>query len=389
MENHTTPSDFLDEQTRRSLMRKGAAGFAAATGLVGFGGTVVGQSDEGQGEQGFEPPEAADEPVPEAQEFLDVFAENGAPIHTLSTEEARQAYQKLFVADVEPEEAGIAVGNVENREIPGSDDNQIPIRVYTPQDGSEPYPVLVYFHGGGWVLGGLDTHDSVARSLTNSSGAMVVSVDYRLAPENPFPAAVRDAYAATEWVVQNAEELGADSERVAIGGESAGGNLATVTALQRRANDKQELVHQLLVYPVGTLAEPYLFPTDRPVENPYLVPEDAAWFGERYLPYPEAAHNAYTSPLYNATDLEDLPSATVLSTGFGLWRDQSFAYASRLHEDGVDVEFINYPALIHDVLNMQFLPDPYPDIPQAQQVFDDAGSALQSAFEEGTSQSSD
>lgn len=389
MDNRNTPSDFLDEQTRRSLMQKGAAGVAAVTGLAGFGGTVVAQSDEAQGDEWFHPPEAADEPVPEAQEFLDVFAENGTPIHELSTEEAREAYQNLFIEDVEPEEAGNAVGSVENREIPGPDDNQIPIRVYTPEEGSEPYPVMVYFHGGGWVLGDLDTHDSVARSLTNSSGAMMVSVDYRLAPENPFPAAVRDAYAATEWVVQNAEEIGADSERVAIGGESAGGNLSTVTALQWRANDKQELAHQLLVYPVGTLAKPYLFPTDRPVENPYLVPADAAWFGERYLPYPEAAYNAYTSPLYYANDLSELPPATVMSTGYGLWRNQSFAYAKRLDQAGVDVEYINYPALIHDVLNMEILPDPYPDIPQAQQMFDDAGSALQSAFENCNSQSSE
>lgn len=252
--------------------------------------------------------------------------------------------------------------------------------MYTPKEGSEPYPVMVYFHGGGWVLGGLDTHDSVARSLTNSSGAMMVSVDYRLAPENPFPAAVRDAYTATEWVIQNAEEIGADPEQVAVGGESAGGNLSTVTALQMQDSDMPSLAHQLLVYPVATLDEPFLFPTDRGVENPYLVPEDAAWFGERYLPYPEASKNAYTSPLYYANDLSDLPPATVMATGYGLWRNQSFAYAERLCNAGVDVEFHNYPALLHDVLNMEILPDPYPNIPQAEKVFEDAGSALQNAF---------
>lgn len=381
MTDRNTPDSILDEQTRRALMQKGAAGFAAASGLAGFGGTALGQSDDGDGESGLEAPMAADELVPEAQEFLDVFAENGKRINTLSTEEARAAYQKLFVEDVDPEEAGNEVGNVENREVPGPDDNEIPIRIYTPEDSSEPAPVLVYFHGGGWVLGDLDTHDSVARSLTNSSGAKVVSVDYRLAPENPFPAAVRDAYAATEWVVQNAAEIGADPERVAVGGESAGGNLSTVTALQWQSNDQPDLAHQLLVYPVGTLAKPYLFP-DRPVENPYLVPADAAWFGKRYLPYSEAAYNAYTSPLYYVDDLSDLPPATVQSTGYGLWRDQSYAYAKRLDEADVDVEFINYPALLHDVMNMEILPDPYPDIPQAQRMFDDAGAALQSAFEE-------
>jgi len=235
------------------------------------------------------------------QEFLRAFAENGDPIHTLSTEEARQAYQNVFVGDVSPEEAGNTVGNVENREIPGPDDNRIPIRIYAPEEREEPSPVMVYFHGGGWVLGGLDTHDSVARSLTNSSAAMMVSVDYRLGPENPFPAAVRDAFAATRWVIQNAAEIGADPERVAIGGESAGGNLSTVTALQMRDTDLPSLVHQLLVYPVGTLAPPFVFPEDRGVENPYVVPEDAAWFGERYLRCSEAARNACTSPPYRPT----------------------------------------------------------------------------------------
>jgi acetyl esterase len=311
---------------------------------------------------------------------LETFAEDGKPIHTLSTDQARQAYQKLFIEDVQPEEAGNAVGNVENIEIPGPDDNQIPIRVYTPKEGQEPYPVMVYFHGGGWVLGGLDTHDSVARSLTNSSGAMMVSVDYRLAPENPFPAAVRDAFAATKWVMQHAEELGADPERVAIGGESAGGNLSTVTALQMKNSDMPPLAHQLLVYPVATLDDPFMYPTDRGVENPFLVPKDAAWFGERYLPYPEAAKNAYASPLYYANDVSDLPPATVMAAGYGLWRNQSFAYAKRLCNAGVDVEFLNYPSLLHDVLNMEVLPDPYPNIPQSKTMFEDAGSALQNAF---------
>lgn len=372
---------FVTDQTRRTLMQNGATGLAIASGVAGIGGTAAGQSDGNGGDGGLEEPAPADAPAPEVQEFFDTFAENGDPIHALSTEEARQAYEKLFIENVDPEEAGNEVGNVENMEIPGPDDNQIPIRVYTPQEGEEPYPLLVYFHGGGWVLGGLDTHDSVARSLTNSSEAMVVSVDYRLAPEHTFPAAVRDAHAATTWVMQHAEDLGADPERVAIGGESAGGNLSTVTALQMRDSDVPSLVHQLLVYPVATLSEPFLFPTDRGPENPYLVPEDAAWFGERYLPYPEAAKNAYTSPLYYVDDLSGLPPATVMATGFGLWRDQSYAYAERLNETDVDVEFTNYPALLHDVLNMQFLPDPYPDIPQAEEMFADAGSALRSAFE--------
>jgi len=372
---------FFDEQTRRSLMRKGATGLAIASGVAGVGGTAAGSTGGDEGDDELEEPTRADEPAPEVQEFFDTFAEEGDPIHTLSTEEARTAYQDLFVEDVTPEEAGNAVGNVENREIPGPDDNQIPIRVYTPEGGCEPYPVTVYFHGGGWVLGGLDTHDSVARSLTNSSGAMIVSVDYRLGPENPFPAAVRDAHAATKWVMQHAEEIGADPQRVAVGGESAGGNLATVTALQMRENDMPSLAHQLLVYPVATLSEPFMYPTDRGVENPYIVPEDAAWFGERYLPYPEAAKNGYASPLYYVDDLSGLPPATVMATGYGLWRDQSFAYAERLHDAGVDVEFLNYPALLHDVLNMEVLPDPYPDIPQAAEVFEDAGSALQAAFE--------
>lgn len=202
-----------DHLSRRSFMANSAKVGGGALALSASGPIPVSAGQDG--DCGLEKPGRTDQPAQEVQEFFETFAENAKPIHTLSTNQARKAYQKLFIENVSPEEAGNTVGSVENREIPGPDDNQIPIRIYTPTEGEEPFPVMVYFHGGGWVLGGLDTHDSVARSLTNISGAMMVSVDYRLAPENPFPAAVKDAVAATKWVMQNAQEIGADPERVA------------------------------------------------------------------------------------------------------------------------------------------------------------------------------
>src|SRR5213083_805240 len=181
---------------------------------------------------------------PEAKALLEQMTAAVRPFDELSVEEARAAIATLSAAAGE----GEAVARVENRAVPGPR-GEIPVRVYTPA-GRAPFPVLVYFHGGGWVIGSLETHDGLCRHLANAAGAVVASVDYRLAPEHPFPASGEDAYAATRWVAANAAALGGDPRRIAVGGDSAGGNLAAVVSLMARDRGGPPLAFQLLGYPV-------------------------------------------------------------------------------------------------------------------------------------------
>jgi acetyl esterase len=181
---------------------------------------------------------------PQAQAYLDQMAAlNAPPLHTLSPELIRQATSMQLAMYGEPE----PVANVENRVIPGPA-GDIPVRIYTPS-GNGPFPVLVFFHGGGWVICNLDTHDNICRNLTNQTPCIVVSVDYRLAPEHKFPAAPEDCYAATRWVAGNAAQLNGDPSRLALGGDSAGGNLTAVVAQMARDQGGPQLVFQLMIYP--------------------------------------------------------------------------------------------------------------------------------------------
>src|SRR5262249_36596677 len=181
---------------------------------------------------------------PECRMLMDQLAGTMRPFHEMSVAEARASIGALAAAAGAPEE----VAHVEDRTVPGPA-GEIPVRVYRPQ-GARPLPVLVYFHGGGWVIGSLETHDPLCRHLANAIGSVVVSVDYRLAPEHPYPAAVEDAYAATAWIAQNAALFDGDRRRIAVGGDSAGGNLAAAVSLMARDKGRPHLVFQLLVYPV-------------------------------------------------------------------------------------------------------------------------------------------
>ena len=243
---------------------------------------------------------------------------------------------------------GPEVARVEERTIPGPA-GEIPVRIYWPE-GPGPHPVLVYFHGGGFVLCDLDSHDAPCRLLTDGAGCITVSVDYRLAPEHPFPAGPEDCYAATRWVAENAASIGGDAKRVAIGGDSAGGNFAAVVALMARDRGGPALVHQLMIYPV----------TDDRLETPsfaengkgYMLTRDAmAWFWGHYLSRPEDGANPYASPL-RATDLSGLPPATLITAEFDPLRDEGEAYARRLQEAGVPVELRRYDGVIHGFFAM-------------------------------------
>jgi acetyl esterase len=209
--------------------------------------------------------------------------------------------------------------------------------------------VLVYFFGGGWVLGTIDTADGVSRSLANSSGALVVVPGYRLAPEHPFPAAVEDCYAAVRWVAGHADEIGADPARLAVGGDSAGGNLAAGVALRARA-DGPALAGQILVYPnTDQLADDESM---RAADDPFLFNRySVAWYRQHYLADPADAASPLASPL-RADSLAGLPPALVITAEYDPLRDQGEAYFRRLAAEGVQAELIRYPGMAHGFFTM-------------------------------------
>jgi acetyl esterase len=238
---------------------------------------------------------------------------------------------------------GMAVANVQDVLAEGPA-GVIPIRVYTPGERATAGG-LIYFHGGGFVVGSIETHDGMCRSIANAAGVVVASVDYRLAPEHKFPAAAEDAYAATCWIVEHAERFGIDARRIAVGGDSAGGNLATVAALMARDRGGPPLAFQLLLYPV----------TDADLERAshreyaegYLLTRAAmAWFWDHYLSYPSERGQPYAAPL-RADDLSGLPPALVITAECDPLCDEGEAYAQRLEQAGVPVTLTRYPGMIH------------------------------------------
>lgn len=390
------PAEFFKrigtKLSRRSFMTKSATVGGGALALsAGGSGTVTASGDGDDDESGgsLQKPVQADQPTEPVRQLLNTLAEQDVShINELSTEEARQLFEGFFTEPTEEE-----VGNVENRTISGPN-GEIPIRLYWPQETefSEPLPVSLYMHGGGWVLGGLDTHDSVARSLTNASQSVVVSIDYRKGPEHPFPAAVEDCWAVAKWVANEGPSMGADPRRMAVTGESAGGDMTAVLTFLAKNDDAVNFVYQLPIYPVTDLSGSWVgqlpdtfsivAPDDeQQLDRRYLVPEDLTWFADRYLPYDYAAQNLYTSPLLAREErLSGLPPATVVTTGFGPLGDQGYLYAKQLQEAGVSVDVTHYPAMIHDFFNMEHLTDPYPDIPTAGEAKQQAGMTLREAF---------
>ena len=284
---------------------------------------------------------------PEVGILLEAIEAQGAPpLESLPPEEARKAaIEGLQELAGEPEQ----VARVEDLQIPGPG-GAIPLRVYTPE-GEGPRPSLVYFHGGGWVVCDLDTHDVVCRAIARRSGGVVVAVDYRLAPEHKFPAAVEDCYAATLWVAANAGRLGIDVRRMAVGGDSAGGNLAAVVSLKCRDEGGPLLALQVLVYPVTNLASFDTASYRDFAEGYYLSRAEMEWFRAHYLTRLEDGAHPHASPLL-APDLRGLPPALVITAECDLLRDEGEAYAKRLEAAGVPVTCTRYPGMIHAFFSM-------------------------------------
>ncbi|MBC7927345.1 MAG: alpha/beta hydrolase fold domain-containing protein [Bryobacteraceae bacterium] len=291
-----------------------------------------------------------------------VFAEYQAlrpkPVEALTPQEARtqptfadavRALQRRQGGTGDPE----AIGGVEERMIPGGDGVMIPARIYTPQ-GTGPFPVIVYFHGGGFVIATRDTYDASARALANEAAAVVVSVEYRKAPENPFPAATEDAYAAVQWAFANTAAIGGQPDRVAVAGESAGGNLATVVCMMARDRRGRMPVHQALVYPVTNLASES--PSYEENGKALFLTRDALrWFGGHYLSTPQGTTNPYASPLLGS--VQGLPPATVITAGLDPLRSEGAAYADKLRQFGIVVDYRNYETMSHEFFGMNRVVD--------------------------------
>jgi acetyl esterase len=273
---------------------------------------------------------------PQAKQVLEVMASLGLSL----TGDDAAAVRKQMESFPRPE--GEPVAKVEDRMVPGPG-GDIPVRVYTPANATGA--AMVWYHGGGWVIGSVDGSDAGCRAFANASGATVVSVEYRLAPEHKYPAAADDCYAATLWVAENAASLGINPDKLAVGGDSAGGNLAAVVAQLAKAEGAPKIGFQFLVYPVTD----HDYSTQSYSDNAdgyLLTKESMVWFWNHYLSHEGDGKHPKASPA-KAVDLTGLPPALVLTAEFDPLRDEGEAYAARLRSAGVHVEMTRYPGQIH------------------------------------------
>jgi acetyl esterase len=304
--------------------------------------------------------------------FLEAIESQGGPkIEELPVEEARALFLivQSFPAKKLPAE-------IEDRSIPGGPNGQISIRIIRPRGKSEALPVVMYFHGGGFVLGDKESFDWVVREIANGAGAAVVFVDYSRAPEAKYPVAVEEAYAATNYVAEHGGDLNLDSSRIAVAGDSAGGNLAAVTAQLAKKRRGPKLVYQVLLNPATDLASES--PSMRELgEGFFLTISTMKWFGKQYLSDPQQTIKPTASPLRASIEqLQGLPPALVITSEFDPLRDQGEAYAQKLSEAGVRVAGVRYLGTIHGfpVLNAMS------EAPATQAVIAQTNEALRRAF---------
>ena len=304
---------------------------------------------------------------PQVKKILEEAASLGLPDYQdlLPT-----AARKQMLDLTPPVDPLLAVKRVENLMIPGPK-GEIPIRLYYPS-GDPPFAVLVYFHGGGWVMGDLDTHHGVCHALAKQSSCLVVSVDYRLAPEHRYPAAVEDAYAATSWVAQNTDAIQADPDRLAVGGDSAGGHLAAVVALMTRDRNGPRIDLQVLIYPITD----FKFNTPSYIENKdgYMLTRDLMrWFWTHFIGDEGQANDPYVSPL-RAKNFSDLPQALIITAEYDPLRDEGEAYGKKLQEAGVKVTLSRYAGMIHGFIRMTAQLD------HAKEAVDEIAGRLREVF---------
>ncbi|MCH8162448.1 MAG: alpha/beta hydrolase [Chloroflexi bacterium] len=304
---------------------------------------------------------------PAVKTLLDqVAAQNSGTLSDQGVEMVREGYvvARGFLSE-KPD-----IANVEDRAIPGPA-GDIPVRIYTPA-GQGPYPILVYYHGGGWVIGSIETHDGISRAYANAAGCIVVNVDYRLAPEHKFPAAADDAFAALNWVADHAVEFDGDPSRIAVGGESAGANLAAVVAQLATEAGGPALAYQILAYPVTNLA----FDTESYETNAdgyFLTQESMRWFWSLYLNDESEGADPKASPLLRE-DVSGLAPGIVIAPEFDPLRDEGIAYGKRLQGAGVDFEVWVADGMIHEFLGMTNI------LPESKAAIERIAANLKTAF---------
>ena len=304
---------------------------------------------------------------PQAKALMNqIESANGPKLHTLEPAEARRLTSQMFRV---PPERAEKVARVEDRKIPGPG-SEIPIRVYTPE-GTGPFPVLVFFHGGGWVICGLDSHDGPCRALTNKAGCVTVSVDYRLAPENKFPAGVEDCFAATRWVAEHAKELNADANRLAVGGDSAGGNFSAVVAQLARDAGGPRIAFQLLIYP-ATEAELDTY-SHKTFTNYFLTRDDIVYFWNHYLRSAADRKDPRVAPAL-AKSFKGLPPALIITAEFDPLRDEGESYGEKLRAAGVPVTVTRYEGMIHGFVSM------YDVLDKGKLALEESAQALRKAL---------
>ena len=310
---------------------------------------------------------------PHMQKVLDALKSlGGKPIETLSPEEARKQPTpadavKKVLSDMGKSTAPEAGVTVKDMSVP-VDGGSVPVHIYTPE-GKGPFPVMVYYHGGGFVIADTKVYDASPRALAKMAKAIMVAVDYRQAPEHKFPTAPNDAYAAYLWTTQHAKEFNGDPMRVAVGGESAGGNLATVVSMMARDKKAQMPVHQLLVYPVvdNNMNTPSYQrnANAKPLNKPMM-----AWFFKHYAPDPSSP---YALPM-KAASLKGLPPATIVAAEIDPLMSEGQAYADKLKKDGVKVDYKLYKGVTHEFFGMGAV------VPEAKDAEQFAADGLKKAF---------
>ena len=304
-------------------------------------------------------------PVDPQLRLLDLLATSGAPSITSLQPEAARA----LMAAMRGNAREVEVHTIADHTAPGPA-GDVPVRVYSPA-GEGPFPLLVWIHGGGWVLGSVEESDPVARGLSVAADCVVASIEYRLAPEHPFPAGLEDCWAALRWCVDHADDLRVDPDRLAIGGDSAGGNLAAACTVLARDAGGPPLRFQLLVYPVVDFDATTRSMVDN-AEGYLLTREVMQWFYDHYT-NPDQRNDPRAAPL-RADDLSGLPPALVITAEYDPLRDEGEAYGRRLAEAGVPVTVTRYDGMIHAFFSMTAFAD------RALEAEAEAGAALRRAF---------